>query len=156
MTVDQSLPLSRHQAIVDLVVARVRSTIREQPQTKNPALVMVGRGNRDPCAEADMRILSALVDHRVDVAATHTAFYAMAKPRFTDVLSKVAASGKHDCIVVHPHLLFEGRLHEAIIAETKQVASEYPAIAFPISPYLGPTEEVAQALADRIAQAGSK
>ncbi len=115
---------------------------------------MVGRGNRDPCAQADMRVLSAIVDHRLKIATTFTAFYAMAEPKFSDLLSQVAQSGRFDDVIVHPHLLFEGRLHQTIVQQTEQVASVSPSIQFRISAYLGPDLGVAQAMADRINSAG--
>lgn len=163
VTFDQSLPLSRHRAIVELVVdriARVFSGIADRQRlvkptdtARNVALVMVGRGNRDPCAQADMRVLSELVNHRIDVATTRTAFYAMAEPKLPDVLTELAASGQYDCIVIHPHLLFAGRLHQAIIDQTERIAAEHPQIDFRMSDYLGPVDAIASAIADRIDQA---
>jgi sirohydrochlorin cobaltochelatase len=159
---DQSLPLSRHRAIVDLVVQRVLTTVADSaahagsalrgPTSNRVALVMVGRGSYDPCAQADMRVLSELVNYRIDVATTRTAFYAMANPRLPEVLTEVADSGRYDHIIIHPHLLFAGRLHQAIIDQTEQVAVNYPDTAFRVSPYLGPDDAIAQAIADRIEQ----
>lgn len=152
VTVDQSLPLSRHRSIVDLIVRQVGSLIAQLQPDKRVALVMVGRGNRDPCAQADMRVLSEVVNHRIDGIDTFTAFYAMAEPKLGDVLHKVATSRCYDSVIVHPHLLFEGRLHQAIQEQTAQVAQRFPSTTFALSPYLGPTKPVAQAIADRVAR----
>lgn len=152
VTVDQSVPLSRHRSIVELVTGQVRDLLAQRQLSKRVALVMIGRGNRDPCAQADMRLLSAVVDHRIDTVDTFTAFYAMAEPKLADVLTMVANSGRYDSVVVHPHLLFEGRLHQAIQEQTTKVAEQFPSVQFAISPYLGPTEQVARAIADRINQ----
>ncbi len=152
VTVDQSIPLSRHRSIVELVTEQVRDSLAQQQLSKRVALVMVGRGNRDPCAQADMRLLSAVVDHRIDIVDTFTAFYAMAEPKLADVLRMVATSGRYDAVVVHPHLLFEGRLHQAIQDQTAHVAEQFPVVKFALSPYLGPTEQVAHAIVDRINQ----
>jgi len=158
VTFDQSLPLSRHPSIIDLVVQRIESAKQVQKlatPASRTALVMVGRGNRDPCAQADMRLLSEVVGSRLDVAETFTAFYAMAEPRLPDLLNRVAASGRFDSVIVHPHLLFEGRLHQAIIDQTNQVSATYPTIQFKTSAYLGPVAEVAKAIADRIEQSST-
>ncbi len=165
ITYDQSLPLSRHQAIVDLVVQRVQQVLSgsvNQPDSatrmaslSNTALVMVGRGSRDPCAQADLRVLAELIDHRLGVAETLTSFYAMAEPKFADQLQRVAASGRFEMIMVHPHLLFAGRLYQAIVDQTDEVAKAFPAIQFVIGQYLGPDQQVARAIADRINQSAS-
>ncbi len=160
ITWDQSRPLSRHPSIIDLVVDRVqsvslrsakqRASVEQNPQLKPTALIMVGRGNRDPCAQADMRVLAEIVGYQIKLAATFTAFYAMAEPKFSDLLNHVAHSGRFDNIIVHPHLLFAGRLHQAIVQQTQQVASLFPWIEFQISNYLGPDQGIVQAIADRI------
>lgn len=147
----QSRPLSRHQSIIDLVVGRLNRTLRElETPASRTAVVMVGRGNRDPCAQADMRVLSEVVRFRIDVQLVATAFYAMAQPRLTDVLQRVAASGRVDAVAVHPHLLFEGRLHQAIGEQTGQAAATHPSVRFVTSPYLGPDPLVADAISARI------
>jgi sirohydrochlorin cobaltochelatase len=150
VTFDQSMPLSRHRSLVNLVVANLRQTLDRRSLRSPTALVMVGRGNRDPCAQADMRVLSQVVAARLDVAATYTAFYAMAEPKLRDVLSHVADRGEFDAIVIHPHLLFAGRLHDAIGKQVEESAHKFPHISFILAPYLGPVAEVATAIAHRI------
>ena len=160
ITWDQSRPLSRHRSIIDLVVDRIQSVllrsakqldfVDRNPPLNRTALIMVGRGNRDPCAQADMRVLAEIVGHRTNIAATFTAFYAMAEPKFSDLLNQVANSDRFDNVIVHPHLLFAGRLHQAIAEQTERVASSFPSIDFQISHYLGPDQGVVQAIADRI------
>lgn len=152
--VAQSRPISRHPGIVELVCKRLAETLCELGTAADrTAVVMVGRGSHDPCAQADMRLLSEIVARRIGVAATVTAFYAMAEPRLPDVLERVAGSGRYDAIVVHPHLLFAGRLYEAIVAQTERAAGRFTSRRFRTGPYLGPDPLVAAALVDRIAEA---
>ncbi len=150
---DQSRPISRHRSIIELVVRRLEGTFEklETPPSRT-AVVMVGRGSHDPCAQADMRVLSEVVSRRVAAAWTTTAFYAMAQPRLPDVLERVAGSGQCDAIVVFPHLLFEGRLYQSIVRQTEQAAQKHPQVRLLTSPYLGPDPLVAEAIAARIAQ----
>lgn len=148
---DQSRPISRHRAIIDLVVQRISATIeRFQTPRDRTVVVMVGRGSHDPCAQADMKVLSEVVRGRIDAGMTTTAFYAMAEPRVPDVLDQVAADERFDTVVVHPHLLFEGRLYQAIVRQTEEVAQRHPNIRWVTSPYLGPDRLVAEAIAGRI------
>lgn len=150
VTTDQARPLSRHPAMVELVVERLSAAIgRLTLEPERVAVVMVGRGSFDPCAAADMRLLCEVVRVRVHAANISTAFYAMATPKVPDVIDSVAASGRYDAIVVHPHLLFSGRLYDAIEQQTNEAATRHPAVTFAVSDYLGPDDRVAMAIAAR-------
>ena len=127
------------------------------------AVVMVGRGSRDACATSDMRVLSEVAlfgrskndpslarQFEIDRDAVQTTFYAMAEPRLTQTLQQVAGSGRIDRVVVYPHLLFSGRLNDAIRRQVAEAAEQFPEIAFQVGDYLGPTKRVAEAVAARI------
>lgn len=150
-TVRYSRPISRHRAMIDLIVKRLEETASAFDHDPNrTALLMVGRGNRDACAQADMRVLSAVVARRFGFAGVHTAFYAMATPSLVEMLAVLAEDDRYDSIIIHPHLLFTGRLFEAIARQVAEAAESFPGIAFRMSDYLGPDPLVAQAIADRI------
>ncbi len=154
-------PLSRHPSMVDLVRDRIIETF---DCLKNPAgrrvVVMVGRGSHDPCATSDMRVLaeaalfgqtdagslaSRLNLHRGD---QFTAFYAMAQPAWLDVLQTVAQESPA-AIVVYPHLLFSGRLLQAIEDGVAELRNEFPSIQWRVSRPIGPVSGLAHAIADR-------
>lgn len=170
-------PISRQAAMVAAVRQRLAETLengrvdRDEPTTRlrrdapATAIVMVGRGSRDVCASADMRLLSEIAvmgrANNEESLAIHygiarenlfTTFYAMAQPRLPDTLDCVAASGRFQRIVVHPHLLFSGRLYDAIQRQVDEAAMKYPAVRFQSSAYLGPSELVARAMAARIVE----
>lgn len=149
ITWSQSRPLSRHRAIVDLAIERGQVAVAncETPRLQR-ACVFVGRGSHDPCAQADTRVLAHIVGHRLDVAQTITAFYAMAKPDLPTVLDAAAASGRYTEIVVQPHLLFAGRLHQAVVKQVEEAALKHPHVRFLMSDYLGPEPRVARAIAE--------
>ncbi len=152
VTFDQSRPISRHAELVALVGRRIEEALSkahvESPE--RAALVMVGRGNRDPCAQADMRVLSEVVARRCAFSQVLTAFYAMAEPSLPDALDQVASSERFEAIIVHPHLLFEGRLYQAIAGQVDRAASRHPKLRFQLGNYLGPEMEIAKAIAARI------
>ena len=145
----QTGPLSRHQQIVQLACQRVTEATKALDLART-ALVMVGRGSHDPCAQADMRILTELIGHRFDFAHYATSFYAMANPRLPEVLDNVATLPNIDAIVVQPHLLFHGRLYQAIEKQVTEAATRHPNTQFLTSNYLGPEQHVAHAISDRI------
>ncbi|MCM2375072.1 sirohydrochlorin chelatase [Rhodopirellula sp. ICT_H3.1] len=160
-------PITRQADMIAAVRERLRQTLAKSDagRSRRTAIVMVGRGSRDVCATSDMRVLSETVvmghadghsiagEYVVPRAGLQTTFYAMAHPRLPATLEQVAGSGLFDRIVVHPHLLFAGRLYEAIEKQVADAASRFPEIRFDLSDYLGPTDRVAQAIAARIRSA---
>jgi sirohydrochlorin cobaltochelatase len=149
ITWSQSRPLSRHPALVALAVERGQTGLATSTASRSQrACVFVGRGSHDPCAQADTRVLAHIVGHRLGVACTSTAFYAMAKPDVPTVLDETAASGLYTEILVQPHLLFAGRLHQAIVKQVDEAAARHPHVRFMMADYLGPEPRVAQALAE--------
>jgi sirohydrochlorin cobaltochelatase len=150
---DLARPLSRHRSIVQLVSRRIGDTLASSAASiQSTALVMVGRGNTDPCAQADMRVLSEVISRRIDVAEVFTAFYAMADPPLPETLDRIARSGRFSEVVVHPHLLFTGRLYEAISSQVDQASNRFADVHFRLSSYLGPDPLVADALCERLGQ----
>ena len=148
---DQSRPLSRHASLIELAVRRINDTLRDiQHQMETTALVIVGRGNRDVCAQADLRVMSEVIARRVKVSSVFPAFYAMAKPTVPEVIGQVVKSGRFRTIIIHPHLLFAGRLMDAISQQVDQAAAEFTDINFHLSQYLGPDPLIADAIAGRI------
>lgn len=148
---DQARPISRHPAMVKLVVRRLLATLsRSDAPVHRTAVVMVGRGSHDPCAQADMRVLAEVAAYRVPAGCVTTAFYAMANPRVPVVLDELACSRQFDTIVVQPHLLFEGRLYQAILRQVDEAASRHQSIQWLVSDYLGPDPLVAEAIAGRV------
>ncbi|WP_236621258.1 sirohydrochlorin chelatase [Rhodopirellula sallentina] len=173
-------PITRNAAMVEAVRSRLREKMSRRPVLASSAasesfgatgtfqprtaVVMVGRGSRDPCATSDMRVLSEVVvrgrgrNNSPSMAAEFglssnglwTTFYAMAQPRLPATLDLVAGTGVFDRVIVHPHLLFAGRLYEAIQRQVGEAAERFPGVQFDVSGYLGPTDLVASALADRI------
>lgn len=150
VTFDQSRPLSRHTAIINLVVQRLDAALASNHfSPERTVVIMVGRGSYDPCAKADMLVLSEIISRLSFVAEVITTFYAMTEPRLPDTLEAVAVSGRFDTVVVQPHLLFEGKLNQAILNQTKEAAGRHPSLQWLTSGYLGPDPLLADAIASR-------
>ena len=152
---DQCGPISRHPAIIELLGRRLQTTLgMVDPAARRTAVVIVGRGSYDPCAQADMRVLGELINHRLHVSRVETAFFAMANPKLPEVIDGIASGGDCDAVVVQPHLLFSGRLLEAIGRQCEEAEARHPGLRVVCSGCLGPEPLVAAAIADRISSVG--
>jgi len=153
MSWQESRALSRAPELLRLVLRRLDASLQQSTGSKaSTAVVMVGRGSFDPCAQADMKLLTHWVAGQRSAAIFTTAFYAMASPKLPDVLRHVAANDSIRTIVVQPHLLFEGNLYQSIVGQVNEIEREFPAKQFIVSAYLGPEEEVADAIVRRLGQ----
>ncbi|MEO1528592.1 MAG: sirohydrochlorin chelatase [Planctomycetota bacterium] len=148
----QTGPLSRSRSIIDLVTRRVSEAAQQHQITidSSTAVVFVGRGSYDPCAQADMRLLGEIVASRLSLQHHAVAFYAMAEPRLPEVLDQVACTSGVANLIVQPHLLFQGRLYDAIKRQVNEAMQRHPAMRFFVGEYLGPVAAVADAIASRI------
>lgn len=147
----QSGPLSRSPSIIEISAKRVDQAAQKSDLQPNGSvgLVMVGRGSHDPCATADMKVLGEIVARRCGFSKHAVGFYAMAEPKLPQVLDQVATRPGIRSIVVQPHLLFQGRLYDAICGQVQSARQRHPEIKFVVGDYLGPTAQVADALAHR-------
>ncbi len=151
---DQSQPLSRAAELITLSLRRIdESTSQSKLDPHTSALVMVGRGSHDPCAQADMRVLTECVAARWSFKIRKTAFYAMATPKLPETLDRIAESSDVSDVLVQPHILFEGSIHQSILEIVDQARQRHPKVRFWCSGYLGPEPELVGALVRRIEQA---
>ncbi|MCO8122390.1 sirohydrochlorin chelatase [Stieleria sp. TO1_6] len=152
VTHSQSGPLSRAPSIIRLLGDRIEQAAAESDMSlgRETALVAVGRGSYDPCAQADMQVLGQVVARRAGLIHHAVGFYAMAQPRLPDVLDRVASRPEVRQVIVQPHLLFQGRLYDAIVQQVDQAAQRHRQVRFVVGRYLGPNEAVAQAVARRV------
>jgi sirohydrochlorin cobaltochelatase len=154
MTWRESRPLSRAPELLSLLLKRLDASLAQSSvPMDNTAIVMVGRGSFDPCAQADMRLLTHWVAGQRRASIVRTAFYAMAEPRLPVVLSEVASLPSIKTVIVHPHLLFEGSLYQSILKQMAEAAEAFPSKRFIASSYLGPEPEVVDAIIRRLASA---
>lgn len=151
VTWKSSRPLSRAPELLRLVLRRLDESLsRSDSPPSETAVVMVGRGSFDPCAQADMKLLTHWTSGQRDARRFVTSFYAMAEPRLPVVLRDVASDPAVRTIVIQPHLLFEGNLYQSIIGQINDVERDFPDKQFIISHYLGPEADVADAIIRRL------
>lgn len=150
VTFDQAQAIACQKDLVELVQLRLTTVLKMAGSADQTVVVMVGRGNRDESAQAEMRALTNVIRSRNARIEFRTAFYAMAEPPLQDILDELASSQRYKTIIVQPHLLFAGRLYDAIKEQVSQTQSRFPEMKFEVAHYLGPEDLVARALVDRI------
>ena len=150
---DQTRPLSRCPELLELILRRIDEAFTAAPlPLERTALVMVGRGSYDPCAQADLKLLAHCVGGRRRFRQVAAAFYAMAEPNLPQVLDELAADPAIEAILVQPHLLFAGAIDQAIRDLVAQSQQRHPHCRHYCSQYLGPEPEIAAALLRRISE----
>lgn len=155
ITHDFARPLSRHPRLIELAVERALQAWRKSSlsvassSANRVALVIVGRGSYDPCAQADMRLLTEIVGRRLPFGQVETAFYAMASPSLPELLDRVARSANVRMVIVQPHLLFQGAILDAIRRHIGEAGERHRHLAFLTSTHLGPDTRIAAAIAAR-------
>lgn len=154
VAIEQISHLGCHAGMVELSAQRYAEalTVRKPVAAEETALVLVGRGSRDPRATAEMRQFAELRVLQTPVARLELAFLAMEQPRLPAVLAQVAASGARR-IVVQPHLLFAGCLWEQLQAEVRQAAQECPDHEWLVAEPLGPDPRLAQTVGELFGEA---
>jgi sirohydrochlorin cobaltochelatase len=166
----QSRPLSRAPELIELIVRRWDEAIAAaSADPQRTAVIVVGRGSHDPCAQADLRVLTAcaaahrpvrVAAHRPVRVAAHrpvrvaaTAYYAMAQPKLDEVIAQVTRDPQVRDVIIQPHLLFQGAIHRSIRQQVEAAASEYPRHRLSCADYLGPDPLVVASLVRRVREA---
>jgi sirohydrochlorin cobaltochelatase len=110
--------------MVHLSELRFREALSRRPHVpaNKTCLLLVGRGSSDDSAIAETHQFTALRADPAEAADTRVAFVAIARPRLSDALNRLAAMPFHR-IVVQPHLLFEGEVMDSIRAQVASTAA---------------------------------
>jgi sirohydrochlorin ferrochelatase len=124
LTIQQTATLECNPQILALSARRFREAIAKLPPIPaiSTLVLLVGRGSLNPDATAEMRRFASLRIDQTPVGRMSVCFLAMQQPSLADALADAAASD-FQRIVVQPHLLFTGELHEQVrCAVEKQIA----------------------------------
>jgi sirohydrochlorin cobaltochelatase len=148
--------LGCHEAIVRLSEARYDAALaaRAAVPAQDCWLILVGRGSHDGQATREMHDFAELRAGRTPLGRLEVCFAAMAQPDLATTLQQAGLLSPRR-IIVQPHLLFAGRLLDAIRATAREFAGRYPRSEWLMTEHLGPTDLLAQAILERVAPAGA-
>lgn len=157
LKIRQAEPLGCHAKILAASAERFRSIV--PGSVFNPAtdlaLIIVSRGTSDPLAIADVKRFVDLRRQRTPVAYATLAFMAVSKPSVAAELDAVAQTS-YSCVVVQPHLLFQGRLTNDLQKLVQNRKAEYTDKHWLLADHLGPCKLVAEAAVERFREAVAK
>ncbi len=149
LIIEQLGALECHQRIIELSTQRFREALADRPpiDPANTLLIMVARGSSVPEAIDKMHRFTELRRQRTPVGQCQTCFVAAASPGFRETLAW-AAQTNHRRIVVQPHLLFTGEVLTEIDGAVREIAQRQPHREWIVTPHLGPSPLVAEAILD--------
>ncbi len=143
---EQILALSRRRLAESLAGRRVA------PPDKTYWL-LVGRGSSDPRAIEDLARFANSLAGREGLARFGFCVVAASTPTLSEGLAAAATAGM-ERIVVQPHLLFRGAVLDEIVAAVENWRLKETGIEWVITAHLGPAQEVANAIANRVSENG--
>lgn len=108
--IDYGTPLGIHPAIITALADRARLALEALGPTAPPAesaILLLGRGSRDPDANANVAALARLLWEGRDYGWVEPAFYSLTAPGIEAGVRRCLALGARR-VVVLPHFLFDG------------------------------------------------
>lgn len=151
------LAQGRHLGCDPRLVALSTQRYREAAGPSDPArdaatlLVFVGRGSRDPEANAELARFARLRWEQTPVGWHLACYLAMTEPALERGL-ELAAGLPFERIVVQPHLLFQGDLLERTRRLVAEAAAARPERTWTVTPHLGPDPALVEILAEIAAE----
>lgn len=147
LEVSQGPALECQEAILRLSAMRFTQALQGQRRMAraDTLWLLVGRGSRDPRAQAAFRRFARLRRRRTPVGRQETAWLAMAQPRLGEALAR-AAGRSYRRVVVQPHLLFAGELATQVCREVASAARRWPEKEWLVTQHLGDSGLIAEAV----------
>ncbi|MCA9142902.1 MAG: sirohydrochlorin chelatase [Planctomycetaceae bacterium] len=150
LRIKQAEPLGCAEKVLAASAERFQLALpaNDSESRTNVALIMVSRGTSDVSAIADVHRFVELRQRLTPVAYATTAFMAVAEPSVTTALDAVSRS-PYQCVMVQPHLLFQGQLTSDLREMVNMKQAECPTKQWLLADHLGPCDLIAQAAIDR-------
>ena len=148
----QAAHLGLHECLFDLSKQRFsEATVGLEPLPDgNTVLLLIGRGNRDETALAEIKEYAAAHCRQCGLEPLAPAFVAMAEPSVEDEFERLSASSLQR-VIVQPHLLFQGEILDRLrvrVAEMERSEQQWI-----LTGHLGPSPLLVRAILDRFTEA---
>jgi len=152
--------LECHPAIVELSALRFREAIatgepRQDSEASDTLLLLVGRGSREPLANAEMYRFARLRFEKTPIGWVEICFTALTEPSLERGL-EIAAAMPFGRVVVQPHLLFDGELLRRIQDQVKSAGRADPKRKWVVTHPLGPHQLLTVAVIELASAAAAR
>lgn len=155
----QARCLECHPAVVELSALRFRDTLAaanwSSADDQDTLLLFVGRGSREPEANAEMFRFARLRYETTPVGWLEVCFTALAEPSLERGL-EIAAALPFGRVVVQPHLLFDGQLRQRVEQQVAAARRDCPDKLWTVTETLGPHRLLVEAVKELAAAAASR
>ncbi len=142
-------PLGAQFHIAKVLAGRIKESTADLPDVadEDTAIVVVGRGSRDPDSNSEVAKLARLLYEGRSYQYVDQAYFSLAKPGVKFIVSKYAKLGVKR-IVLLPYLLFTGKIYERIVEQAQEAAVEND-VEVVVSHYLFPHDNLYDAVYSR-------
>lgn len=148
------VPLGPQPQIINALSQRAAEAIATRSTdipAQETALILIGRGSRDPDSNSDLFKLARMLWEGRAYGWVETAFYDLAGPDLETVIERCVRLGARRIISL-PYLLFTGRIHRRLDARVLATRALYPAVEIITASHLGHHPEVLEAVIYRYQQ----
>jgi sirohydrochlorin cobaltochelatase len=148
------VPLGAQYPLIQALADRAAACLAVDPgcPDSETALLVVGRGSRDPDSNGEVARAARLLFEGRGVAWVDFCFFSLAAPSVADGIQRCVRLGARR-IVVLPYLLFTGRIYRQIQQQVATAQERYPGVRIHCASYLWPHDGVLEALVQRHAEA---
>ncbi len=152
--ISYGVPLGAQYALVEALADRAAEALAGAPSAVPPeetALLLVGRGSRDPDSNADVARAARLLWEGRRYGWVEAAYYSLTGPDVAAGIARCARLGARR-VVVLPYLLFTGRICRSIGEQSRRAAAQSPEVEVLVAGHLGLHPAVVEAAAQRYQQ----
>lgn len=155
MVVHYGKPLSMHSGLIATYHQRLVAALQSSTAAishDETALLVIGRGSRDPASNAEVYQMARLLYEKVQWGAVDVAFYRTAKPNIAAGIQRCIQTGARR-IVILPYLLYDRHAETAVEIQIRQQQMLYPDVEMLITSPLADDIGIIQAVSQRYQEA---
>ncbi|MGA8942788.1 MAG: sirohydrochlorin chelatase [Thermoactinomyces sp.] len=138
-------PVEVDETVLDILAERVRG-IKADDET---AVLIVGRGSSDRCANSDLYKLARMFWERTRLKWVEVSFVGVTDPPLDSGIERCVRLGARK-IVVLPYFLFTGILIRRISEKVNQFQEQHPDLKVQLCPYLGADDSLLPIIRNRV------
>lgn len=151
ISIRYGVPLGTQLALVETLAARAAEALEAAGPHIPPAqtaLLVVGRGSRDPDSNAEVARTARLLWEGRPYGWVETAYYSLTGPGVAEGIARCVRLGAQR-VVVLPYLLFTGRICRLLAEQARAAQTHAPEVEVLVAPHLGLHPGVIEAAAQR-------